>query len=67
MAKRLDIKVVCEGVETLGQLEFVKKMGCDIVQGYYFLKPVELRSFEKMLEQKGGYCPLPWDNEVVGQ
>jgi diguanylate cyclase (GGDEF)-like protein len=40
MAKSLDIKVVAEGVEDIFQLEFLKQKGCDIVQGYYYSKPL---------------------------
>lgn len=36
MAHTLDIRVVAEGVETAAQLQFLKKHGCDFVQGYYF-------------------------------
>jgi EAL domain-containing protein (putative c-di-GMP-specific phosphodiesterase class I)/ActR/RegA family two-component response regulator len=36
----LGMKVVGEGVETFEQLEFLRKIGCDIVQGYYYSKPL---------------------------
>jgi len=39
MAHQLDIEVVAEGVETRGQLEFLRAEGCDFVQGYYFSRP----------------------------
>ena len=35
-AKWLNIPVVCEGVETQSQLDFLKEIGSDFVQGYYF-------------------------------
>lgn len=37
---RFDLTTVAEGVETAEQLEFVKQLGCDLVQGFYFAKPV---------------------------
>lgn len=39
MAKNLGIKTIAEGVETEEQLSFLKKIGCDQIQGYYFGKP----------------------------
>jgi len=39
MAKRLNIKVVAEGVKTEEQLTILRRMGTDAVQGYYFSKP----------------------------
>lgn len=47
MAKELSISVVCEGVETEEQLAFLKQIGCDIVQGYYYSKPIPQEDFEK--------------------
>ena len=46
MAKALDMKIIAEGVETKEQLVRLKKLGCDIVQGYYFGKPVAKEEFE---------------------
>jgi diguanylate cyclase (GGDEF)-like protein len=40
MAKSLNIKVIAEGVEDIFQLELLKQKGCDIVQGYYYSKPL---------------------------
>lgn len=37
---RLGLEVVAEGVENDAQLELVREMGCDLVQGYYFFKPM---------------------------
>lgn len=48
----LGIPIVAEGVETEEQLNTLKQMGCDIVQGYYFSKPVLPEEFEKFIEQK---------------
>ena len=44
MAHTLSIKVVAEGVETGGQVEMLKNIGCDYFQGYYFSKPVVANS-----------------------
>ncbi len=40
MAQRLNLKVVAEGVETKDQLEHLQTLGCDMVQGFYFSKPL---------------------------
>lgn len=45
MAHRLRLKVVAEGVENKRQLELLKKESCEIVQGYYYSKPVPLSAF----------------------
>ncbi len=42
MAKSLGCKTVAEGVETLEQAEFVTQMGADLIQGYYFARPMTL-------------------------
>ena len=49
MAKKLKLEVVCEGVETKEQVEFLRNVDCDIVQGYYYSKPVPLDVFSQML------------------
>lgn len=51
MAKSLSLKTVVEGVETKKQVDFVKKVGCDIIQGYYYSKPVTSYEFEKFLNK----------------
>ena len=47
MCKKLKIKTVAEGIETKSQMDFLKKVGCDIVQGYYFSKPISIQEFEE--------------------
>ena len=49
MAKRMDIATVCEGVETEKQVKFLKRIGCDMAQGYLFSRPVPMDEFEAML------------------
>lgn len=39
IASSLSLKIIAEGVETLEQYEFVKQLGCNEIQGYYFYKP----------------------------
>ncbi len=46
----LGIEVVAEGVETNEQMEILKKIGCDIVQGYYISKPLSPEDFAKYIK-----------------
>ncbi len=40
LAKRIGVLVVCEGVECLELVEILKQMGCDLIQGYIYAKPI---------------------------
>lgn len=42
MSHRLNMKVIAEGVEQDKQVELLRSMGCDIIQGYYYSKPLPL-------------------------
>ena len=46
MAKKLQMPVITEGVETAEQVHTLTKMGCDMFQGYYFSKPISVADFE---------------------
>lgn len=48
----MKIQVVAEGVENGEQLETLKEMGCDLIQGYYINKPVSVELFEKQYIRK---------------
>lgn len=52
ISKYLHVPVIAEGVETEDQLHALKGLGCDIVQGYFFSKPVPAEEFEAFLLQK---------------
>ncbi|WP_227857868.1 MULTISPECIES: EAL domain-containing protein [unclassified Clostridioides] len=49
LIKQLGIRVVAEGIETKSQIEMLKEANCDIVQGYYFSKPLPVKEFEKLV------------------
>lgn len=51
MSRKLGLEVICEGVENEEQLKFLKEARCDVIQGYYFSKPVDEGTFNKMLEK----------------
>ena len=49
MAKHMGLKVVAEGVEDLDQVELLTKEGCDLIQGYYYSKPIPKNEFLNFL------------------
>ncbi len=49
IAKYLEVPVVAEGVETEEELKMLKEAGCDIIQGYYFSKPIPPSEMEKFI------------------
>ena len=51
MAHGLDIEVIAEGVETMEQFELLKKLGCDNIQGYLFMKPASAQETEAFMER----------------
>ena len=46
MAKSLGLQTIAEGVETIGQLNYLQEQGCDEIQGYYYSKPLSKADFE---------------------
>ena len=52
IAKFLGVPTVAEGVETEEQLLTLKKMGCEIIQGYYFSPPVPAERFSEFIEKE---------------
>lgn len=49
MAHHMGMHVIAEGVETEEQLSFLRRHGCDYVQGYYYSKPLPMEEFAEML------------------
>ena len=49
IADYLGVPVIAEGVETEEQYLALKELGCTIIQGYYFSKPIPAEEFEKFL------------------
>ena len=52
IARNLHVPVIAEGVETIDQLKILKNLGCDIIQGYYFSKPIPALEFEEKFLKK---------------
>lgn len=59
MAHRLHIKVIAEGVEQREQVKLLEKLDCDIIQGYYYSKPLPLDELMEFLEF--------WELELEGK
>ncbi len=49
IAKTLEMEVVAEGVEEKTQVDFLRSVNCDIIQGYYFSKPLSEEDFIQLL------------------
>jgi diguanylate cyclase (GGDEF)-like protein/PAS domain S-box-containing protein len=63
LAQRMNLRTIAEGVETEAQLGYLSKLGCEVMQGYYFSRPVPEAEFTTML--RDGKC-LPVQ-EVAAQ
>ena len=61
LAQQLGLRVVAEGVETPEELEVLRQLGCDFVQGYLFSRPMSVEDCEHFLSSSssGGDSPLP--------
>lgn len=55
MAHKLDTKVVAEGIETQEQVNYLKSINCDMIQGYYFEKTITIEEFERKYLEGNNY------------
>ncbi len=51
MAKALNLNIIAEGVEKKEQFEYLKRQNCDMIQGYYFSKPLDANEFEELIKK----------------
>lgn len=61
MAKHLRMQTVAEGIETRQQVDFLCSLGCDLIQGYYFARPMPIDEFER----HNGYDNTPSVSEEI--
>ncbi|MCE9683015.1 putative bifunctional diguanylate cyclase/phosphodiesterase [Halomonas alkalisoli] len=54
MARGLSLDVIAEGVETQGQLDFLRDAGCRLVQGFYFARPMAVGALEEHWQSLAG-------------
>jgi EAL domain-containing protein (putative c-di-GMP-specific phosphodiesterase class I) len=57
LAKNLEMEVIAEGVETVEQIEQLRKLGCRYGQGFYFSKPLPSEEIEKLMKQRANWLP----------
>jgi len=57
MAHSLKLSVVAEGVETLAQLEFLRSLKCDYMQGYFLSRPASAKELTQLLIESSHYTP----------
>ena len=50
MADKMHIDIICEGIETMEQVDFLRKSKCDTAQGFFYARPIPVADFEDMLE-----------------
>ena len=51
ITKKLKLKTVAEGVETIEQVNYLKKWNCDLIQGYVYQKPLRFEEFKKYIKE----------------
>ncbi|MDY5217092.1 MAG: EAL domain-containing protein, partial [Lachnospiraceae bacterium] len=49
LAKDLNMRCLAEGAENKEQVDLLRDFGCEIVQGYYYSKPLPVEEYEKLL------------------
>ncbi|NII54868.1 EAL domain-containing protein [Luteibacter sp. SG786] len=56
LAKKLNMRTIAEGVETEAQAEWLRDLGCDIGQGYFFARPMSADAFARYLDPTMAYA-----------
>jgi diguanylate cyclase (GGDEF)-like protein len=56
LAKKIHVKVIAEGVETLEQFIFLREHDCELIQGYFFSPPIDAKTFTELLKNKNPFA-----------
>ena len=51
MSQKMGVKTIVEGIEKKEQVEFIQKLECDMIQGYYYSKPIPKKDFEEYVKE----------------
>ena len=57
LAEHIGLRVIAEGVETIDQLNFLRKINCELAQGYYFSYPITIEKVRELLSQNPIWNP----------
>ena len=59
LGRTLGLSIIAEGIETPGQLERLRGLGCEFGQGYLFARPVDADAIDRFLADGGARRPIP--------
>jgi EAL domain-containing protein (putative c-di-GMP-specific phosphodiesterase class I) len=65
LAHNLKLAVIAEGVEDAEQLDYLRRHGCDEIQGYYFSRPLAAADFEQLVRQRVALPSTSRDERVA--
>ncbi|WP_302157975.1 EAL domain-containing protein, partial [uncultured Acidaminococcus sp.] len=67
MAKKIGIHTLMEGVETREQAEFARSIGCELIQGYYYGRPMSFEELKQMYREKRWHVETPELRQYYGK
>ena len=67
LADTMQLKVVAEGVETIEQLQVLNRFNCELIQGFFFSKPLKNDDFVRFVTQNFYQDKFMWELELLGK